>query len=304
MQLALQVRNSYEYVAKSAAWAEKNDLAAIALPDHYLERGDNPELPGYDHLVHLAALAEATNSIELVCLVAPVTFRHPAVLYKMAITIDEISEGRFTLGVGAGWLEEEFTLFGLPYPDRTERFEMVEEAMGYLRAAVTPGPHGFDGKHFQLAEFDPHPHSSDLRLLIGGSGKVKTPRIAGRYADEFNIYACPPDAYRQKAETARGHAEEAGRDPGVMLFSSASPALAAASEDDYRLLLEALATKTNSTPDRIEEVYEERGYPHGFGSKPSEMLAALAEAGCERFYAQAFALSVDQYEMVFEALAG
>jgi hypothetical protein len=89
-----------------------------------------------------------------------------------------------------------------------------------------------------------------------------------------------------------------------MLFSAASPALAAAREDDYRVLLDALAKKTNSTPDRIEEVYEERGYPHGFGSKPSEMLAALSEAGCDRFYAQAFALSVDQYEMVFEALAG
>lgn len=304
MQLALQVRNSYSYVRESALWAEQNDLAAVALPDHYLQRGDDPALPGYDHLVHLAALAETTDSIELVCLVSPITFRHPAVLYKMAITIDEISGGRFTLGVGAGWLEEEFTLFGLPYPGRKERFEMVEEALGYLRAAITPGPHGFQGKHFQLAEFDPHPHPSDLRLLIGGSGKVKTPRIAGRFADEFNIYACPPDDYRQKAETARSHAREAGRDPEAILLSAASPALAAVGEADYRGLLAALAEKTDSTPDRIEEVYEERGYPHGSGSKPSEMLAALEEAGCDRYYAQAFALSVDQYDLVFEALAG
>ncbi|MDH3190042.1 MAG: DUF4003 domain-containing protein, partial [Acidimicrobiia bacterium] len=87
-------------------------------------------------------------------------------------------------------------------------------------------------------------------------------------------------------------------------LSTASPALAATSEDDYQALLATLANKTDSTPERIEEVYAERGYPHGYGSQPSEMLAALGEAGCQRYYAQAFALDVDQYEMVFEALAG
>lgn len=304
MQHALQVRNSYEFVLRSAIWAEQNGLAAIALPDHYLQRGDDPSLPGYDHLVHLAALAGATDTIELVSLVSPVTFRHPAVLYKMAVTIDEISGGRFTLGLGAGWLEEEFTLFGLPYPSRSERFEMLEEAMEYLRNAVTPGAHGFEGKHYQLGDIDPHPHPENLRLLIGGSGRVKSPRIAGRFADEFNIYACPPSEYKEKADAAREHARGASRDPARMLLSAASPALAAGKESDYRDLLESLATKTDSTPERIEEVYQERGYPHGYGSKPAEMLAELEEAGCQRYYAQAFALTVDQYPMVFEALAG
>jgi hypothetical protein len=85
-------------------------------------------------------------------------------------------------------------------------------------------------------------------------------------------------------------------------LSTVSPALAASKKKDYRTLLEALAKKTDSTPDRIEEVYTERGYPHGHGSQPSEMLAALAEAGAERYYAQAFAAGVAQYEMIFEAL--
>lgn len=304
MQLALQVRNNYDYVLESALWAERNGLAAISLPDHYLQRGDDPTLPGYDHLVHLAALAATTETIELACLVAPVTFRHPAVLYKMGVTIDEISGGRFTLGVGTGWLEEEFTLFGIPYPERSVRFEMLEEAMQYLRNAITPGPIGFDGKYFSLEAIDPHPHPENLRLLIGGGGRVKSPRIAGRFADEYNIYACPPDDFAAKAATARTHAQEAGRDPDAILLSAASPALAATSEDDYRNLLATLADKTDSTPERIEEVYTERGYPHGYGSQPSEMLAALGEAGCQRYYAQAFALDVNQYEMVFEALTG
>ncbi len=303
MQLAIQVRKDFDYVLRSAQWAETNGLSAIALPDHYLQRGSEPDLPGYDHLIHLAGLARETSSIELVCLVAPVTFRHPAVLYKTLVTIDELSDGRFTLGVGTGWLEEEFTLYGLPYPELAERYEMLEEAMAYLRAALTPGNHGFAGKHYQLSEFDPHPQPKNARLLIGGGGKVKTPRIAGRFADEFNIYACPPDEYKQKADTAREYAREKGRDSEEILFSTACPAIAAVKESDYRKLLEKLADVTESTPERIEEVYTERGYPHGYGSKPVDMLAALEEAGCQRYYAQAFAADVEEFGIIFEGLA-
>lgn len=302
MQIAIQVRGSYEFVHESAIWAEKNHLDAVALPDHYLQRGDNPDLAGYDHLVHLAGLARETQSIELVSLLSPVTFRHPAVLYKMAVTIDEMSGGRFTLGVGTGWLEEEFTLFGLHYPERGERFELLEEAIGYLRNAITPGSHPFDGPNYRLGDFDPHPHPENLRLLVGGSGKVKTPRLAGRFADEFNIYACPPNDYGEKRNTAIDEAEANGRDAGSMLFSAASPAIFAIKESDYQNRLKAFADLTGSTPERIEEVYLERGYPHGFGSQPSDMLAALEEAGCQRYYAQAFGAKPSEYDMMFEAI--
>ena len=303
MQLALQIRGDYQFVHDSARWAEDNGLSAIALPDHYLQRGADPDLPGHDHLVHLAGLARDTERIELVSLVSPVTFRHPAVHYKMGVAIDELSNGRFTLGVGTGWLEEEFTLYGLPYPDRAERFEMLEEAMEYLRTAITPGSNGFTGKHYELAEFDPHPHPHNLRLLIGGGGKVKSPRIAGRFADEYNIYACPPDEYRGKVETAKHHAEEAGRDPESILFSTACPTVIAEEEETYREMLTRFAELTDSTPERAEEAFEERGYPHGFGSKPFEMISALEEAGCQRYYAQAFAATIDDFGTLFAALS-
>ncbi len=302
MQLAIQVRGSFDFALRSAQWAEANKLVALAMPDHYLERGDDLSLPGYDHWIHLAALARETKSLELVCLVAPVTFRHPAVMYKMGVTLDEISSGRFTMGVGTGWLEEEFTKFGMPYPERSERFDLLEEVMAYLQAAITPKPVGFEGDHYQLAEFDPHPHPENLRLLIGGGGKVRTPSLAGSFADEFNIYACPPAEYREKVKTATRSATDAGRDPSNILFSTACPALAAPDEAGYRLLVEAFAERTKSTPERVEEAFEERGYPHGYGSRPSEMLAALEEAGCQRFYAQSFAATVDQFGMIFEAL--
>jgi alkanesulfonate monooxygenase SsuD/methylene tetrahydromethanopterin reductase-like flavin-dependent oxidoreductase (luciferase family) len=301
MDFAVQTRGDWDLVLTTARWAEARGLVAIALPDHYLERGDDVERPAFDHLVHLAALARETTSIELVCLLSPVAFRHPAVYYKMGVTLDEVSAGRFTMGIGTGWLEEEFELFGLPYPDRRTRFEMLDECMAYLSAAVAPEGRGFKGRHYRLAEFDPRPHPRNLRLLVGGGGAEKTPRVAGRYADEFNIYACPPERYAARRELAAKTAADAGRDPEAILFSTACPAIAARKEGDYRRLLEMLAERTRSTPERIEQVYEERGYPHGSGSKPSEMLAALEEVGCSRFYPQMFLGNPDDYDIILDA---
>lgn len=304
MEFAIQTRGPWDFVLATALWAEQRGLAAIALPDHYLERGDDPNHPAYDHLVHLAALARETTSLELVSLLSPVTFRHPAVFYKMAVTIDEISEGRFTMGVGVGWLEEEFELFGIDYPERTIRYEMLDECLAYLTAALAPEARSFKGLHYQLAEFDPHPRPANVRLLVGGGGHRKTPRLAGLYADEFNIYACHPDEYAERAATAHAVATDADRDPGSIFLSMAGPAVAARKESDYRRLLEKQAAKTKSTPERIESVYTERGYPHGSGSKPAEMVAAIAEAGCQRFYMQLFIHDLDALDTVFDAYQG
>ncbi len=301
MDLAVQTRGSWDLVLTAARWAEDRGLAALALPDHYLERGESPERPAFDHLVHLAGLARETSRIELVSLLSPVTFRHPAVYLKMAVTLDEVSSGRFTLGVGTGWLTEEFTMFGLPYPDLSTRFEMVEECLAYLRAGLSQQGTGFEGRHFSLAAFDPQPQPQNLRLLVGGGGKRKTPALAGRYADEFNIYACPPDQYAAKRELAEKTAADVGRDPGSILFSSASPAIAARKEGDYRRLLEMLAERTRSTTDHIETVYRRRGYPHGWGSQPAEMLAALEEAGCRRFYPQMFLDNPRDFDLILDA---
>jgi alkanesulfonate monooxygenase SsuD/methylene tetrahydromethanopterin reductase-like flavin-dependent oxidoreductase (luciferase family) len=307
MEFGIQSRGDWEYVLATARWAEKRgDIVAIALPDHYLQRGDEPEKPAWDHLVHLAALARETSSLELVSLVSPVTFRHPAILYKMGVTLDEISGGRFTLGLGAGWLDEEFELFGLPYPELMVRMEMLEEAMAYLRAAITPGALGFEGEHYRLAEFDPHPQPTNLRLLMGGAGKAKARRITALYADEYNLYARKPDVYREVVEKTRAEAREFGRDPDEIFWSSAGPGVAAKKESDYRRMLEGLANLTGHSPEHVESRWDERGYPHGSGSKSAEMIAALAEAGCQRFYPQVFLTEDDpvDFDLILDAYQG
>lgn len=308
MEFGIQTRGNWTDVLATARWAEgREDMAAVALPDHYLKSADEPEAPQWDHLVHIAALASHTSRIELMSLVSPVTFRHPGTLYKMAVTIDEISGGRFTLGLGAGWMEEEFTLFGLPYPDLATRMDMYEEAMAYLRAALTPGAHGFEGTHYHLDEFDPHPHPIRLKLAGGGAGGPRARWIAARHADEYNLYATTPEAFAKVVNATRDIAVEIGRDPDEIFWSSASPGVAAKKEADYRRLLEKAAEHFDRPPDHLEKRLGVRGYPHGSGSKPAEMIAALEEAGCQRFYVQAFLLDADDtstLDDMFDAYMG
>ena len=300
MEFGVQIRGDWDHILNTARWAEDRGVAAIALPDHYLKRGDELDRPAWDHLIHLAGLARET-SLELVCMVSPVTFRHPAVLYKMGVTIDEISNGRFTLGLGAGWMDEEFEVFSLPYPEMKIRMEMLEEAMAFMRSAIDPGAIGFDGKHYQLAEFDPQPRPKNLRLMIGGAGRPKGRRIVAAYADEYNLYARKPEVYRKVWELTRAEASEVGRDPDSILWTSAGPGLAAKSDTEYRRLLELFADMTKQTTAHIEETYEERGYPHGPGSKAAEMLAELEEAGCQRYFPQLFIDEISDMEIIMEA---
>jgi alkanesulfonate monooxygenase SsuD/methylene tetrahydromethanopterin reductase-like flavin-dependent oxidoreductase (luciferase family) len=124
------------------------------------------------------------------------------------------------------------------------------------------------------------------------------------YADEYNLYACPPDRYREIVEKTSALATEAGRDPSAITWSSAGPAVAARKESDYRRILENVATLTRQSTERIEQVYAERQFPHGSGSKAAEMVAALAEAGCSLYYPQMFAQDFADFDVIFDAYQG
>jgi alkanesulfonate monooxygenase SsuD/methylene tetrahydromethanopterin reductase-like flavin-dependent oxidoreductase (luciferase family) len=152
-------------------------------------------------------------------LVSPVTWRHPAVLAKTAATMADMSGGRFTLGVGTGWLESEHRRFGFDFPERSVRFDMMEEALGYLRAAFSDPRVDFTGRHYQFEGFDMQPRPI-LRLVVGGIGTRRTPDLAGRYADELNAYPAPPGVFAAKVARARRAAVAAGRDPDRLLISS------------------------------------------------------------------------------------
>jgi alkanesulfonate monooxygenase SsuD/methylene tetrahydromethanopterin reductase-like flavin-dependent oxidoreductase (luciferase family) len=273
-----------------ARWAEERGLAAFALPDHYLQstRGDRAAEPVYDSFPLLAGLARETDGIRLSMLVSPVTFRHPAVLAKNAVTIDAMSGGRFSLGVGTGWLETEHEVFGFPFPPRRERFDRLEESLAYLRASFSPDAPGFEGRYYQLApqRVSPQP-SPTFNLVVGGMGPRRTPELAGRYADEFNVYPAPPDEMAARIALARTAAEEAGRDPERLLISSAGALLVGSDEADYQDRLGALAAGAGATVDELEEHFKPRNTPRGTAEHVRGQLASMESVGVERFYVQA-----------------
>lgn len=274
----------------AARWAEERGLAASALPDHYLPstRGDRAAEPVYDAFAQLAGLARETEGIRLAMLVSPITFRHPSVLAKNAVTIDVMSDGRFSLGVGTGWLEAEHEVFGIPFPARRERFDRMEEALAYLRASFSPEAPGFEGQHYQLAAqpVGPHP-SAGLHLVVGGMGPQRTPYLAGRYADEYNVYPTAPQEMAARIQRAREAAVEAGRDPAQLLISSSGAVLVGSDEADYRDRLGALAASIGATVDELEDHFAPRNAPRGSADQVRELLAAMESVGVERFYVQA-----------------
>ena len=272
----------------AARWAEERGLAAFALPDHYLmalsEEGAK-NTPAPDALIQMAGLARETDAIELVVLVSPITFRHPAVLAKTAITIDRMSGGRFVLGLGTGWMDREHEVFGFDYPERSERFEMPEEARGEGRAVLADEPIGFKGQHYRLEDFPISPRPiGTVRLVVGGTGAHKTPYLAGTYADEFNVY--PGPGLGERLERARAAATDAGRDPDALLLSSAGQVVAAETAQEVEDALNQRAEAASMTREELDEAYAHRRTPVGTYEELREQFAEMESAGITRFYIQ------------------
>lgn len=287
MQLAVQIADTYDRVLEVARWGEKVGLTAVSLPDHYLYGTSPWSNPAPDALTQIAGLARDTDTIELATLVSPVTFRHPAVFAKTAVTLDRMSGGRFSLGLGTGWMDDEHEVFGFPYPDLATRFAWLEEHLAYVRTAVSPGAGSFTGKHFTLKEVELQPPATHgPKLIVGGAGPKKTPRLAGMYADEFNVFAQPADAMEERIATARQAAEEAGRSADDLLISTACPMVIGATEADYRAALEESAEAFERTPEQIEERFGERGVLIGTVDRFSETLATWKSLGVQRFHMQ------------------
>ena len=287
MELALQLADTYDTVLEASLWAEHRGLAAVSLPDHYLYGTPPYDHPAPDALTQIAGLARDTSRVELSTLVSPVTFRHPGVFAKTAITLDRMSGGRFTLGLGTGWMDAEHEIFGFPYPPLGERFELLENHLAYVRTAITPGEGSYAGSHFSLQDIDLQPPASHRpKLVVGGGGRHKTPRLAGTYADEFNVYAKPPQEMTDRIEAAHDAATAAGRDPADLMLSTACPPLIGITEQDYQAALDEGAEAFDVPRDEIEEKFGSRGMLLGTLDRMSETIGAWRDVGVTRFYMQ------------------
>ena len=187
--------------------------------DHYLPLPGNDGLPGpTDAWVTLAALAVQTSGIRLGTLVTAATFRLPGPLAITVAQVDQMSGGRIELGLGAGWREDEHIAYGIPFP--LDRFSRLEEQLAVvtgLWGTPADSTFSFDGEHYRLKDSPalPKPAQSPLPVIVGGIGLTRTPRLAARYATEYNVPFCSPEDTAARYQRARAAA--GGRD---LVFSA------------------------------------------------------------------------------------
>jgi F420-dependent oxidoreductase-like protein len=182
--------------------------------DHFYPLVGDPSGPCMEAWVTLSALAQATKRIRIGCMVNGTPYRHPALVANMAASLDIVSGGRFDLGIGAGWHEEECEAYGfdlMPLRDRMNRFE---EAVQVIRLLLTNEFSNFRGNHFKIsnARCEPKGPQGCPPIVIGGGGEKRTLKIAARYADHWNLAFAPPEVFRAKREILARHCEDVGRD--------------------------------------------------------------------------------------------
>jgi len=190
-------------------------IEGLWAPDHFML---GPHHEEYEVWTLLSALAERTDDVDLGPLVGAITYRNPALLAKMATTVDHLSAGRLRLGLGCGWHRQEHAAYGYDFPDIDTRIDMLDEGLQVIDAMFTDDEPSFEGDHYRIENAynapepvqDPHPP-----VVIGGAGP-RMLRLVARYADEWNVEISgrnrgPPVEF--KAEKLDEYLEEEGRDP-------------------------------------------------------------------------------------------
>ncbi len=259
--------------------AEDFGYQCLFRSDHFTNNSA-PDKDSLELWVSLTYAAMTTRRIEFGSLVAPVTFRQPAMTTRMAAQVDELSGGRLVLGLGAGWNEREHEKFGVPFYDFKTRFQMFTEALEITTQLLqSDQPVTFQGQHFSLKEAQLLPRPTRrLPILIGGNGPTQTLPLVARYADEWNAVFIPLPIYRERTAQLNELLDQQGRQPSSVKRSLMTQVIYAA--DDA-----ALQAKLAARGSQAQELIE-RGLIVGTAAAVVDQLGQFAAAGVERFMLQ------------------
>lgn len=295
---------SYDDLLAVAQLCEELGFGAFFRSDHYLKMGGVSGLPGpTDAWITLAGIARETSRIRLGTLVTSATFRLPGPLAISVAQVDQMSGGRVELGIGTGWYPNEHDAYGIPFGESFGvRFERLEEQLDIVKGLWTT-PEGdtfsYDGQHYRLKDSPalpkplqrPHPP-----VILGGFGPKRTPRLAARHADEYNVPFAPTNIVSDRIEAVRIACEKAGRDPSTLVLSVAQVVCVGESEDDFVRRAEAIGRP----PDQLRT--------GGVAGTPDEAIATLerlAELGITRTYLQFLDLQdLDQLRLIAADVMG
>jgi F420-dependent oxidoreductase-like protein len=293
---------SYDDLLAVAREAERLGFDAFFRADHFLSMGPGSGEPGpTESWVTLAGLARDTERIRLGTMVTSATFRLPGPLAVAVATVDAMSAGRVELGLGAGWFEDEHRAYGIPFPSTGERFDRLEEQLAIVTGLwTTPVGERFDfrGRHYQLTGSPALPKPVQQPrppLIVGGLGKRRTPALAARYADEFNVGFAPVGDFRTLVAAVTAACEQAGRDPSSMTWSTAQVLCCGEDEEAYRRRADAIGRE----PDQLRAT----GLA-GTVAEVTDKLGTYSDAGAQRIYLQVLDLSdLDHLRLVAAELA-
>ena len=286
----------YDTLLTVAKATEDLGFDAFFRSDHYLKMGDVTGVPGpTDAWITLAGLARETSRIKLGTLVSPATFRLPGPLAIAVAQVDAMAgPGRVELGLGTGWFGDEHTAYGIPFPEK--RFGLLEEQLEIITGLWnTPdgATYSFKGEHYTLADSPalpkpvtrPHPP-----IVIGGGGPKRTPRLAARYAAEYNTSFRSFEDSERLFGTVRDAVAANGRSPESMTYSAALVACVGRDEAEFARRAAAIGRE----PAELRE--------NGLAGTPAEVVDKLgryAGIGTQRVYLQILDLSdLDHLDLI------
>jgi F420-dependent oxidoreductase-like protein len=271
-----------DWVALAAA-CEEHGVEALFRSDHYVS-GFDESRPVLDAWATIAGLAARTSKLQLGTLVSPATFRHPAVLAQSAATADEISGGRVTLGIGAGWMEREHEAYGFEFGSARERVARLAEQVEIVHGLLRQDRLDFHGEHYRLRDA-PGLGRPELPLLVGGSAKPGTTGPAVRFADEYNTLFGTLEEVSQRKQALDEACERAGRDPATLRYSLMAPCVVGRNERELHESARRIGARFGRDPQDVLERYGERG-PVGTVEQVVERLKQIEEIGYERVMLQ------------------
>lgn len=265
-------------VVEGVRHVEATGWDGVYVADHFMGDAGGPfgeDIPTYEATAALAALAAITERVRLAPLVFGITYRHPAVLAKWAATVDHVSGGRFLLGVGAGWQENEHEQYGIALGSPRERIDRFEEALRILRGLLTESRTTVEGDHYRVRDAlaEPKPVQARLPILVGGKGD-RMLRVVARHADEWNMWSSPA-LQAERALVLEAACEKEGRDPATIQRST--QALFFLVDDDAKA--DDLAARVAPRPTVA-----------GTPARIAEIVAAYADAGVDELIVPDFTL--------------
>ncbi|MFX1505509.1 MAG: TIGR03560 family F420-dependent LLM class oxidoreductase [Promethearchaeota archaeon] len=290
IQIEPQLGFDYITVEKIALNAEKIGYHSIWSSDHFFLDTNSEEKNCMEAWTLLAALAAKTRTLRLGTLVTCNTYRYPAVLAKIAATVDMISNGRLEFGIGAGWKEIEYNAYGIPFPSVKDRMDQLEESIQIIKKLWTDSKVSYNGKHYQIKDAfsAPKPIQQLPPIFIGGTGKKRILRMVAKYADYCNFgWFIDPETIPDLLDALKHHCEKVNRDFDSVGKSFFASVILAETEDELETILTERAKARRLT---LKEYQKSIGSLNVFFGTPE-----IVQNGFENLVALGF----DYFQIMF-----